>query len=260
VRHFHLIGYLPNPKGVPVQKSRCAWILSIALFCLPLHAEEIQLKDGTKITGKLTGISNDTFQVKTAYGDIQVPRSQVISITFPENQSKTEADAEESKTRPPVDESLNGTTYTNRTEKFQVKVPQGWLLAPELAAKSPDIVAALKSPDQIYFLLVTPEKYPGTLSTYKVLVETQYQSKFKDYEKLSDTQIQLDGRSSTRLVWHGKNTAANDAAMKAVVYILPYENRMVRLTFLTLEPLFDEGLPLFEKIATSYQTTRPATK
>jgi hypothetical protein len=243
-----------------VQKSRGAWILSVAVLCVSLRAEEIQLKDGTKITGKLTGVSGDTFQVKTAYGDIQVPRAQVVSINFPENQPKKEGDEGERAAKPPVDESLHGTTYTNRSGKFTVKVPEGWLLAPELANQSQDIIAALKSPDQIYFFLVTPEKFPGTLSTYKVLAETQYQTKFKEYEKISESQIQMDGRNGVRLIWHGKNTAAHDAPMKSVVYILPYENRMVRLSFLTLEPLFDEGLPIFEKIAASYQTISAASK
>ena len=158
-----------------MQKILCAWIATIALACVALRAEEIQLKDGTKVTGKLTGITNDTFQVKTAYGDIQVPRAQVISINFPENQPKTESDAEEPKAKSAIEESLNGTTYTNITEKFHVNVPKGWLLAPELAKQSADIAAALKSPDQIYFLFVTPGKYLGTLATYKALVETQYQ-------------------------------------------------------------------------------------
>ena len=58
-----------------MQKTLWAWIATVALACVPVRAEEIQLKDGTKVTGKLTGITNDTFQVKTAYGDIQVAAS-----------------------------------------------------------------------------------------------------------------------------------------------------------------------------------------
>ena len=234
------------------------WFISAWLFCATLRAEEIQLKDGTKITGKRIAITGDTFQVKTAYGDIQVPRAEVVSITFPENQAKK--DSARSKPRPPVDESLNGTTYKNRTANFQLTVPQGWVLALELVAQSPDIVAGLKSPDEIYFVLVTPEKFSGTLSAYEGLVETQYQINFKDYKKLSENPIQMDGRAGIRLIWHGKNTGANDAPPKALIYLLPYENRMVRLTFLTVEPVFDEGLPIFEKIAASYQTLGASTK
>ena len=67
--------------------KKCNWLLVLAglVIVVQLGAEEIQLKDGTKVTGKIVGVSGETFQVKTAYGDINIPRSQVISITFPEN-------------------------------------------------------------------------------------------------------------------------------------------------------------------------------
>jgi hypothetical protein len=48
--------------------------------------------------------------------------------------------------------------------------------------------------------------------------------------------------------------------MKSLVYIVRHENRMVRLTFLTLEPLFDDGVPIFEKTASSYQAASTQTK
>ena len=57
-----------------MQKTLWAWIATVALACVPVRAEEIQLKDGTKVTGKLTG-TNDMFKVKTAYDDIQVAAS-----------------------------------------------------------------------------------------------------------------------------------------------------------------------------------------
>jgi hypothetical protein len=232
---------------------------SLAFLISPLAAEELQLKDGTKIQGKLIGISGDSFQVKTAYGDISVPRSQVLTISFPENDPKHDADSSAGIAgKRPVKESLDGTLYTNHTADFKITVPKGWSLAPELTSRSPDIVAGLKSPDLIYFLLVTPEKFVGTFATYKVLVETQLQTKFKDYEKLSESPVQIDGKSGLRLIWRGKNTAANDAPMRSAVYIIPSEKRMVRLSFLTLDALFDEGLPIFDKIAASYQSI-PAT-
>jgi hypothetical protein len=102
---------------------------------------------------------------------------------------------------------------------------------------------------------MTPEKFAGTLATYEVLVETQYQTKFKDYQKLSQSDTEMDGRKGLKLIWHAKNPEASDASLKGLVYIIPYEGRMVRLTFLTLEPLFDGALPLFEKIAATYYTT-----
>lgn len=232
-----------------------ALFISASLCSLAIRAEEIQLKDGTKINGKIVGVDGDSFQVKTAYGSIQVPRQQIVSIRFPENQSPGTASESSDAGPSAIDESLEGANYLNRTEKFQMTFPSGWSLAPEMRKQSKDIAAALKSPDQTLFFIMTPEKFAGSLSTYEVLAETQFQVKFKDYAKLSQSNMELDGRKGVKLIWHAKNPQANDAALKGLVYIVPYDGRMVRLSFLTLEPLFDEALPVFEKIASSYRTT-----
>ena len=200
-----------------------ALTLMISLFS---SGEEIQVKDGSKITGRITGIDGNVFRVKTAYGEIQVPRSEIVAIRFPENTPKQEGTSSE---EPPgveaVDESFDGTAYSNRTGHFQVSVPPGWTIAPDLR-KSREIVAALKSADQALFFLVTPEQYSGSIKTYRVLAETQYQSKFKDYEKLSETEVKVDDRSSLRIVFKGKTS---DTTLKFLVYIVPYSDRMVRL-------------------------------
>ncbi len=214
-----------------------------------LSAEEIQLKDGSKITGKITGVDGNTFQVKTAYGEIKVPRTEIVTIQFPENSTKKSDAAGDSS---PVSESLDGTLYSNRTAHFQVTVPAGWVLAPELRQK--DVIAALKAPDQAHFLMVTPESYTGDLSTYRVLAETQYQSNFRDYQKLSESEAKLDGRTGLRMVWKGK-PRDSDIHGQFLVYIIPYEDRMVRLSFYTLEQLFEDAVPMFEKIAASYHST-----
>ncbi len=226
----------------------------VALFLLAsslLRAEEIQLKDGSKITGKITGVDGNTFQVKTAYGQMSVPRTEIVSIQFPENNSKNEGSSGEASSE--VSESLDGTLYSNRTAHFQVTVPAGWVLAPELR-KTKDIVAALKAPDEAHFFMVTPEVYAGSLTTYRVLVETQIQSKFQEYQKLSESEAKLDGQAGLRLVFKGK-TADTNTHLEFLVYIVPYEGRMVRLSFFTLEPLFDGAVPIFEKIAASYHST-----
>lgn len=234
---------------------RIAYVLLVALafICLAASAEEIRLKDGTKVNGKIIAVNGDTFQVKTAYGEIQVPRDQIVAISFPENAPAAAAP----EALPVIDESLDGTTYTNRTAKFQAVFPKGWTISPELRAQSKDITAALMSPDQTLFFLVTPEKFAGPLNTFQLLVETQYQSKFKDYEKLSQSDSQIDGKKAVRFIWHGKNHDANDAELKSIVYVIPYEGRIVRLAFLTLEPLFNDAAPVFDKIAASYHSIGP---
>jgi hypothetical protein len=227
-------------------------VAGLIFSCAPLRAEEIQLKDGNKVTGKVIGVTDDVFQIKTAYGNIQVPRAEIVSIGFPENQPKSASTG-----ATPVDEQLLGVTYTNRTANFQLTVPRGWMTSETLRSQSKDIIAALTSPDQTLIFMVTPEKFSGTLATYQVLAENQYQTRFKDYEKISENEILLDARTGVRVIWRAKNPSAHDAPMKSVVYIVPYEGRMVRLTFITLEPLFADSLPIFEKIASSYRTATP---
>jgi hypothetical protein len=227
-------------------------ITVLFLCCSLLCSEEIELKDGSKITGKLTAVEGNVFRVKTAYGEIQVPRSEVVQIRFPENDSKAESGSGDSKiSASPVDESLEGTTYSNRTSHFQVSVPPSWALAPELR-KGKEIVAGLKSDDQAHYFMVTTEKYAGSVKTYELLAETQIQTNFQDFEKVSDAPAKVDNRNGTRLVFKAKK---GTMAFKFLVYIVPYDGLMVRLSFFTLEPLFNDAEPVFEKIAQSYHST-----
>jgi hypothetical protein len=229
----------------------CVPLLLLLLLGNPLKGEVIQLKNGNTITGKLTAINGDTFQVKTEYGDIQVPRSDVVSITFPENEPK-KADA--SAATPSIDESLDGTTYVNRSYHFQATMPQGWKLNSELRRQAPAAVASLASGDQALFFMVTEETFTGNLNTYTVMAETQFMANFVDYEKLGESQVTLDGKAGTQITFRGK-PKNNPVMLKFVVDILPYDGRMARLTFTTLEPLFNDALPVFSKIAGSYHST-----
>ena len=232
---------------------RCCLLVFVISAPL-LTAEEIQLKNGTKLTGTIVRVDGSVFQVKTAYGDVRIPRSDLISISFagdqqPDNAAKT-------KEPPVVNERLAGTAYTNHTANFELGVPDGWLLAPELRKEQPDVIAALKSPDEAQFLVVTPEKFAGTLTTYEVFCETQYQTKFQDYKRLEKSDIQLDGRPGMRIVFQGVEPSSH-VTLKFLVYIVQYQDRMIRLSFLTLEPLFADSVPVFEKIAHSYRLHKP---
>src|SRR5215471_5417536 len=100
-------------------------------------AEEISLKDGTKIVGHMTAVTPEKIEVETSYGKMQLKRSDILAINFPENGASTSAGQPTSTPSasatgaPKVDEALNGLVYTNRTAKFTLTVPADWILAPE---------------------------------------------------------------------------------------------------------------------------------
>jgi hypothetical protein len=211
-----------------MRKVFAALLFSAILFCQTTRAEEIQLKDGTKITGKLVGVNGDTLQIKTAYGEIQVPRADVISINFPENQTKQAVAVTPAGLPRPVDETLSNGKYVNRSGGFTVQVPPDWKLAPQVLAQTPSLIAALQSADATQLFLVTPEKFAGNLNTYRVLVET----------RMVATATKKD----------------NGTPFKFLVYLIPYDGRVVRVTFFTLAPLYDDASPTFDKIAASYRS------
>jgi hypothetical protein len=211
-----------------MRKVFAALLFSAILFCQTTRAEEIQLKDGTKITGKLVGVNGDTLQIKTAYGEIQVPRADVISINFPENQTKQAVAGTPAGLPRPVDETLSNGKYVNRSGGFTVQVTPDWKLAPQVLAQTPSLIAALQSADATQLFLVTPEKFAGNLNTYRVLVET----------RMVATATKKD----------------NGTPFKFLVYLIPYDGRVVRVTFFTLAPLYDDASPTFDKIAASYRS------
>jgi hypothetical protein len=113
-----------------------------------------------------------------------VPRSDVISITFPENQPKDAGTTTAGGPPHPVDESLSDGKYVNRSGSFALQVPKDWTLAPEVLTKSPSLIAALESADETRLLFVTPEKFAGSTETYRVLVETQLKGNYSNYQAL----------------------------------------------------------------------------
>ena len=70
------------------------FFLSIALSAAAVRADEIKLKDGTKITGTIVGFEENSFKVKTSYGFAVVQKDQVISITVSDTSTKSPAGKE----------------------------------------------------------------------------------------------------------------------------------------------------------------------
>ncbi len=63
------------------------------LFSAPARADEIKLKDGSKITGTIVGFEDNSFKVKTSYGFAVVQKDQVVSITVTDATKKPESDS-----------------------------------------------------------------------------------------------------------------------------------------------------------------------
>lgn len=87
-----------------------AAILAVVTLCLgtlmldaPARADELRLKDGTKIVGRIVGYEDDSFRVETSYGFALVRKDKVAMIVVAEaakKPEKKEAAPVEAKTAP----------------------------------------------------------------------------------------------------------------------------------------------------------------
>jgi len=61
-------------------KARAVCLASLLLMTAVVHADEIRLKDGTKITGTIVGYEDDSFKVQTSYGFALIRKDKVAEI------------------------------------------------------------------------------------------------------------------------------------------------------------------------------------
>lgn len=219
---------------------------------LPASAEEFVLKDGTKIQGRMVAIKGDKIEVQTAYGKMQIRRSDILTINFPENggTAVSESSADPGNARP-VDESLTGTEYVNRTGHFSLKVPIEWKINSALRA-SADTLAALSSRDNMRFVIVEHETFAGSLESYKGLVEIASRRNINDFEKLSESNATIDGRPGMLIIFRGTNPHAQNLPVEFVAAIASYDGEYLHAVGWCVEPLFNESQRTLENILLSY--------
>lgn len=244
-------------------------VLGLSLGLLAISsaavAEEISLKDGTKIVGHMTSVAPDKIEVETSYGKMQIKRSDVLTISFPENGASANA-AQPSSSQgatlnavaPKLDESLNGLVYVNRTAKFTLTMPPDWVIAPELR-HGPEILAGLASRDKLRFLLVAQEEYPGSLESYKELTMLGARRNLASFEELSESPATIDGKPALLIFYRGNLAKASNLPVEFVSAIVVSGKTYTKVTAWCVEPLFHDMQPAFEKVLNSYRSNSGQT-
>ncbi|GAC1620718.1 MAG: hypothetical protein NVS9B13_11290 [Candidatus Acidiferrum sp.] len=220
---------------------------------VPASAEEFVLKDGTKIVGRMLAVKSDKIEVETAYGKMQIRRSDILTINFPENGGTAVSQSDPGLAKPkPVDETLTGTDYVNRTGKFTLKVPIEWKINNDVRVGTSSL-AGLSSRDNMRFLIVEHETFSGSIESYRGLLEVQSRRNLNDYEKLSESNVTIDGRPGLLFTSRGTSTQAQNLPLQFVAMIVPYEGEYVHAVAWCIEPLFNESQRTLENILLSYK-------
>ena len=238
-------------------------LLTISLLfvaMVPACAEEIALKDGTKIVGHMTALQPDKIEVETSYGKMLLKRNDILTISFPENGAATPAGTAAAKSAPnlpSIDDALQGTQYVNKTGKFSLTVPPDWKINPSLI-HLPTTIGALSSKDDMRFVMVSREEYTGSLESYKGLIEIQVRRSLGSYEELSESPITIDGKPGLLFSYRGTLPKADNLPVQFLVAMVASGTTMTRIAGWCVEPLFHETQPVFERMLSSYHSSAPA--
>lgn len=221
---------------------------------LPARGEEITLKDGTKIVGHLSGITSEKIEVETSYGKVQLNRSDIVTISFPQSGSDAKAsDAAPANTNlPKIDETLSGTQYVNRTGKFSLTLPADWMIEPSLR-RTAATLAAFTSKDKMRFAMVIQEEYPGSLESYKEITMLNARRTLSNFEELADSNVTIDGKTALMVFYRGTLAKTNNLPVEFVSAIIVSGNSYTKITAWCIEPLFHDMQAAFEKLVNSYR-------
>lgn len=94
--------------------------ISAALSLCPAQADELKLKDGTKIVGTIVGFEENSFKVRTNYGFAVVQKDQVLSISITDSAKKPDA---EKKSEPSAEKPATPATAVNSAKKSNATPP-----------------------------------------------------------------------------------------------------------------------------------------
>jgi hypothetical protein len=98
-----------------------AGIAATSLAVLSVRADDLKLKDGTKISGTIVGFDDNSFKVKTNYGFAVVQKDQVASIVITpavkteDAEKKSDASAEKNQASVPAKPAKSDVTATTAT-------------------------------------------------------------------------------------------------------------------------------------------------
>ncbi len=232
--------------------------------------EEIYLKDGTKVFGKVAAVDGDVFEIQTGENQKRkIHRSDIFSITFAENSPPPWYFPIEPASRATVDQSISGHTYTNRTAHFVVTVPDGWRKSDEGAQMFSNSVGVLVGPNPN--AVIGFQSFPpgSTAEEFAHVIQSTLRSGFKDYQALSEGPVRVDGRDAYSFAFEATVMVGNvrvegnspdtkiATATTGLVTILPLKNRTLMIMCFAPDAIYDKFAPAFQGIIASFHSTAP---
>jgi hypothetical protein len=105
-------------------------VVSLLIATGPARADEIRLKDGTKITGTIVGFENDSFRVETSFGFALIQKDKVADISMTASKKESEPKPKPAVAGPPPPTTAPSVVPAVVKQPAVVATPEANVLAP----------------------------------------------------------------------------------------------------------------------------------
>ncbi len=265
-------------------------IVVLALILVPSYtakAEEITLKNGQKIVGKIVGYENDMFRVETDYGFALIKKDNIVTVNFGST-GKGEGKAEQGdrkashapavaaspatavpaakesretvKPAPvsqPLDqplpaqlqEHMEGNQYVNDTFHFALYKPSDWKIYEGVSRETRSAVVAFGTQDEQTVLFVDRQIWSGTPVLDADRADARLRATYQQYQKISESSVEVDHHPALRRVFRG---VLDGAEWHGVSVHLAQGNMVFGIIGLTSAETFEFQQALFNKIISTF--------
>jgi len=155
-----------------------------------------------------------------------------------------------------IQEHLEGNTYVNDTFQFAMYKPPGWKIHEGVSRETGRAIVAIGTEDEQTLLIVDRQVWSGTPDLKRDTTEASLRHTYEDYQALSESSIQIDGRAALRREFQG---LMDGIEWHGVSVRVPRDNTVFGLIGLTSAETFQFQQALLNKIINSFrfQTGKP---
>jgi hypothetical protein len=149
-----------------------------------------------------------------------------------------------------IQEHLEGNTYVNDTFQFAMYKPPGWKIHEGVSRETGRAIVAIGTEDEQTLLIVDRQVWSGTPDLKRDTTEASLRHTYEDYQALSESSIQIDGRAALRREFQG---LMDGVEWHGVSVRVPRDNTVFGLIGLTSAETFQFQQALLDKIINSYR-------
>jgi hypothetical protein len=149
-----------------------------------------------------------------------------------------------------IQEHLEGNTYVNDTFQFAMYKPPGWKIHEGVPRETGRAIVAIGTEDEQTLLIVDRQVWSGTPDLKRDTTEASLRHTYEDYQALSESPIQIDGRAALRREFQG---LMDGVEWHGVSVRVARDNTVFGLIGLTSAETFQFQQALLNKIINSFR-------